>query len=99
MAYDEIELDYDLADQMARTFQQGAEQLQHTMQEMQGIASTLEEGALLGRGGTAFVEAIRSKLCPSLGRLTDKFKELEGDVQAAVAAMRKADEESRKQFG
>jgi WXG100 family type VII secretion target len=99
MAHDQIKLNYDLAEEMARTFQQGAQELQHTMQEMQNIAQTLEEGALLGRGGQAFVDAIRSKLCPSIGRLSDKFNELEGDVHAAVAAMRQADAESKKQFG
>jgi WXG100 family type VII secretion target len=99
MATDKIKLNYDQADQMAKTFKQGAQELQRTMQEMQNIAQTLEEGALLGRGGQAFVEAIRSKLCPSIGRLNDKFNELEGDVQAAIAAMRQADAESKKQFG
>jgi len=97
MSQDEIKLDYDKAANMARTFQQGGEQLQDTMQEMQKLANTLEEGALLGRGGQAFVEAIRGKLSPSLTRLIDKFKELEGDVNKAVALMRQADEESAKQ--
>ncbi|HEX9438599.1 MAG TPA: hypothetical protein VF909_02910, partial [Roseiflexaceae bacterium] len=73
--------------------------LQRTLHEMQSIAQTLEEGALLGQGGSAFVDAIRSKLCPSIGRLSDKFNELEGDVHAAIAAMRQADAESKKQFG
>lgn len=99
MSYDEIKLDYGKAEDMAKTFHAGMEQLQDTMQEMQNIANTLEDGALLGNGGTAFVEAIRSKLCPSLARLTEKFEELEGDVQAAIEYMREADEESRRQFG
>ena len=96
MAQDEIKLDYDKAANMARTFQQGGEQLQDTMQEMQKLANTLEEGALLGRGGQAFVEAIRGKLAPSLTRLIDKFQEMESDVNKAVALMRQADEESAK---
>jgi WXG100 family type VII secretion target len=94
---EEIKLDYDKAGNMARTFQQGGEQLQDTMQEMQKIANTLEEGALLGGGGQAFVDSIRGKLSPSLSRLIDKFKELETDVNKAVALMRQADEESAKQ--
>jgi WXG100 family type VII secretion target len=99
MATDKIKLNYDQAEHMAKTFQQGAQQLQQTLQEMQNIAQTLEEGALLGRGGQAFVEAIRGKLSPSIGRLSDKFNEMEGDVHAAIAAMRQADSESKKQFG
>ncbi len=99
MATDKIKLNYDQADQMAKTFKQGAQQLQQTMQEMQNIAQTLEEGALLGRGGQAFVAAIRANLCPSLKKLSDKYIELEGDVHAAIKFMQQADAESKQQFG
>ena len=95
MPYDEIKLDYGLAEDMSRIFQQGAEQLQDTMQEMQNIANLLEEGALLGRGGSAYVDALRSKLTPSLSKLIEKFRELDKDVQAAVQDMKQADERSK----
>ncbi|MFZ4664212.1 MAG: WXG100 family type VII secretion target [Caldilineaceae bacterium] len=96
---DKIKLDYGLAEEMIRTFEQGVEQLQDTMQEMQTIATMIEGGALLGRGGDAFKDAIRSKLCPSIGRLTDKFQELSRDVDAAVKYMREADTQSKGLFG
>ncbi len=96
---DKIKLDYGLAEEMIRTFEQGVEQLQDTMQEMQTIASMIESGALLGRGGDSFKEAIRSKLCPSIGRLTDKFQELSRDVDAAVKYMREADTQTKGMFG
>jgi len=99
MATDKIKLNYDQADQMAKTFKQGAQQLQQTIQEMQNIAQTLEEGALLGRGGQAFVAAIRTNLCPSLKKLSDKYNELERDVHAAIKYMQQADQESKQQFG
>jgi WXG100 family type VII secretion target len=98
MAHDKIKLNYEQADHMAKTFKQGAQQLQQTMQEMNNIAQTLEEGALLGRGGSAFVEALRTKLCPSLKKLGDKYTELEGDVHAAIKLMQQADRESKQQF-
>jgi len=96
---DKIKLDYGLAEEMIRTFEQGVEQLQDTMQEMQNIATMIEGGALLGRGGDAFKDAIRSKLAPSIGRLTDKFQELSRDVDAAVKYMREADTQSKGLFG
>jgi WXG100 family type VII secretion target len=99
MSYDEIRLNYDLAAEMAKTFQDGAEALQDTMQEMQNIANILADGALLGRAGATFVEAIRNKLCPSIAKLTDKFTELKGDVEKAVEDMKQADQESASQFG
>jgi WXG100 family type VII secretion target len=94
----EIKLNYAMAEEMAQTFKQGTEQLQDTMLEMQSLANLLEGGALKGRGGTAFVEAIRNKLSPALTRLTEKFQELEGDVKAAIEAMREADSQAESGF-
>lgn len=98
MAYDEIRVVYDSMDDMSQTFRQGVEQLQDTMQEMQSIANVLEEGALLGRGGEAFVDAIRSKLAPAMSRLTDKFEELDKDVQDAKNYAQEADKQSKGMF-
>lgn len=95
---DKIKLDYGLAEEMIRTFEQGVEQLQDTMQEMQNVANMIEGGALLGRGGDAFKEAIRGKLSPAISRLTDKFQELSKDVDAAVKYMRDADAQAKGMF-
>jgi WXG100 family type VII secretion target len=95
---DEIRVVYADMEEMSRTFQRGAEQLKDTMQEMQNIAGVLEDGALLGMGGQAFVEAIRGKLCPAVNRLSDKFNELDRDVRAAVRFAREADRESKGKF-
>jgi uncharacterized protein YukE len=91
---EEIKLDYGLAEDMVRTFQDGVEQWQETLQAMQDVAKMLEEGALLGEGGEAFVDTINSSLSPSLSRLTDKYLELVGDVRAAINYMREADKQS-----
>lgn len=96
--YDEIKLDYGLAGDMAKTFQEGAEQLQDVMQEMTQLSNMLEEGALLGRGGVAFVDAIRNKLNPSIAKLTEKFNELKGDVEGAIKDMQEADKVSADKF-
>jgi WXG100 family type VII secretion target len=96
---DKIKLDYRQAEEMIKTFRQGKEQLQQTLQEMQAVANTIEGGALLGRGGDAFKDAIRGKLCKSIESLSNKFGELEGDVKKAMDAMKQADSESKSQFG
>ena len=98
MAHDKIKLNYEQAEEMAKTFKEGSQTLQQTMQEMQKLAQMLQEGGLLGRGGNEFVNAIQSNLCPSIGRMSNKFNELEKDVKAAIAAMRQADSESKQQF-
>ena len=98
MATDEIRVVYELMEEMSQTFDAGVEQLQDTMQEMQSVASTLEDGALLGDGGDAFKDAIRGKLCPAIGRLTDKFSELKEDVVAAKNYAEEADKQSKGMF-
>ncbi len=94
----EIKMDYGLMEDMNRTFLQGVEQLQDTMQAMQNVANEMEDGALLGRGGTAFTEAIRGKLCPAISRLTDKFQELAEDIQKAMEDMKSADTSTERMY-
>ncbi len=95
---DKIKLDYRLAEEMEQTFRKGQQQLQQTLQEMQGVANTLEGGALLGRGGDAFKDAVKAKLCKSITNLNAKFKELEDDVKKAVQYMQEADAASKSKF-
>ena len=98
MAYDEIRVVYESMEEMCQTFNQGIEQLQDTNQEVQSLASMMEDGALLGRGGVAFVDAIRGKLTPAISRLTEKFEELRDDVQAAKQYAEEADKRSKGMF-
>jgi WXG100 family type VII secretion target len=95
---DIIKMDYGMMEEMAQTFAQGVEQLQDTMQAMQSVANDLEDGALLGRGGVAFTEAIRDKLCPAISRLTEKFQELAQDVQKAMEDMKSADTSTERMY-
>lgn len=94
-----IKLDYGKAEDMIKTFDQGSQQLQTTLQEMQNLANILEGGALLGDGGSAFCDAIRGKLCPAIQKLDAKFKELSKDVKGAVSDMKQSDAASKSMFG
>lgn len=98
MAYDEIRVVYESMEEMCQVFNQGIEQFQDTNQEMQTLAGMMEDGALLGNGGSAFVEAIRGKLTPAISRLTEKFEELRDDVQAAKQYAEEADKRSKGMF-
>lgn len=98
MAYDEIRVVYESMDEMCQTFNQGMEQLEDTNKEVQALAAMMEDGALLGRGGVAFVEAIRSKLAPAIMRLSEKFEELRDDVQDAKEYAEAADEQVKGMF-
>jgi WXG100 family type VII secretion target len=91
-------MDYGLMEDMSKTFQQSVEQLQDTLQAMQNVANELEDGALLGRGGDAFTEAIRNKLSPAISRLTEKMQELSEDVNKAMEDMRSADSSTERMY-
>ena len=95
---DIIKMDYDLMEDMARAFGEGASQLEDTRKEVENLAATLEAGALLGLSGSAFSDALRSKMAPAIARLGDKFSELRADVQAAMGDMQDADRTAKSQF-
>ena len=95
---DEIRMDYGLMEDMSSTFSQGVEQLQDTVQSIQNIANEMEDGALLGQGGAAFVDALRGKLTPRISSLIAKFEELTTDINKAMDDMRTADEISERMF-
>jgi WXG100 family type VII secretion target len=91
-------MDYDLMHKMAQDFHHGAEELQDTLTEIQNIANQMNDGALIGRGGDAFVDALRGPLSSSITRLIMKFQELRTDVIIAMREMKQADIESARKF-
>ena len=93
-----IKMDCGMMREMAQALLQGATQLDETMAEMKSIAQALEGGALLGRGGDAFVDAINSKLSPSINRMKDKFEELAQDVLKAMEDMQSADTSTERMY-
>ena len=95
---EEIRLVIPTAEDMIKTFVECVNVLQETSSRMEKVASTLEGGALLGQGGTAFVEAIRDSLLPALGRMEEKYQELAQDVRKAIEDMQEADQESKGKF-
>ncbi|HRV91764.1 MAG TPA: WXG100 family type VII secretion target [Anaerolineae bacterium] len=98
MSYEEIKLDYGKAEAMIQSFNAGKQQLEQTNSQMKKIADQLQSGALLGKGGQAFTEAITGSLVPSIDKLTEKFEELAGDVQAAINYMQQADRRAKSKF-
>lgn len=99
MAHDIIKIDFAKAEDMRKTFKASSQQLDQTIKEMQAIANTLEQGALLGTGGKAYVDAIKTKLIPSLNKFKAKMNELDNDVKAAVDYMKEGDAQVKSQMG
>jgi WXG100 family type VII secretion target len=94
----DVQMDYDMMEDMARLFKDGAQQLEDLARSMQGIAQKLEDGALLGKGGQAFADAIQQKLCKKINLLEDKFNELSQDVYGALVDLRDGDTEAASRF-
>lgn len=94
----ELKMVYDAIEDMANAFTQGAHTLEAVTSELNNIAATLEGGALLGRGGDAFVSAIRDRLTGRINRLRDKFQELNRDIIVAMGEMRREDLGTERTF-
>jgi len=94
----DVQMDFDLMEDMARLFKEGSQHMEDLIRAMQEIANRLDDGALLGRGGHAFSEAIRDKLNSRIGLLQDKLDELSLDVYGALVDLRDGDTESASRF-
>lgn len=94
----DVQMDYDLMEDMARLFREGSQHLEDLTRSMQNIAGRLEDGALLGRGGDALAQAIRGSLVSRIGALQDKLQELSQDVYGALVDLRDGDTEAASRF-
>ena len=94
----DVQMDYDMMEDMNNAFRNAVAQMDDTIRLMQSIANSLEDGALLGKGGNAFADALRSKLTPAMTRLQDKFDELAGDVYGALVDLRDGDSTAASRF-
>ena len=94
-----IKMDYPSMEEMANAFQQGNQTLEDIMREMEAVASSMEGGALLGRGGDMWVSSIRDRLIRvRLSKLAEKFQELNQDVIGALVDLRDGDHEAQSRF-
>ncbi|HSQ17722.1 MAG TPA: WXG100 family type VII secretion target [Anaerolineales bacterium] len=94
-----IKMDYGAMEDMAQTFRESGQTLEDIMHEMESVAASMEGGALLGRGGQAWVSAIRERLIRTrLQKLTDKMNELSMDIYGALVDLRDGDHESQSRF-
>ena len=94
----DVQMDFDLMEDMARLFRDGAQRVDDLIRHMENIAGRLEDGALLGKGGDAMADALRQRLNPRLSALQDKLSELGMDVYGALVDLRDGDSEAASRF-
>jgi len=94
----DVQMDYDMVEEMARIFDQSAEEMEDIARVMQQIAEMMEQGAMVGEGGTRFVEGLNGPMANSLSKFSNKFVELSRDVYGALISLRDGDTEAGSRF-
>jgi uncharacterized protein YukE len=94
----DVKMNYDSMERMEKAFHAAHQQVGESMREMEKIAKSMEDGALVGDAGKAFVDAIRSKLIKRMKVVQEKLQELEGDIRGAVSATRDGVSTAKSRF-
>lgn len=94
----DVRMNYGSMEKMEKEFDAAANALQDSYTEMNKIAKMMEDGALHGVGGDAFIEAIEGSLIPALEALMFKMQELASDINGAVAATRDGVSTAKSRF-
>lgn len=84
---------------MSDAFGKAKETLTNTQSTMGKIADSMDQGALQGSGGSKFVDAIKSKLNPKLGKLMDKMQTEHDNVKKAIDRIHQAESSAKSPFG
>lgn len=82
----DVKMNYNSMENMEKAFHAAQQQVTDSSNEMEKIAKTLEDGALLGRAGDAFKDAIRSKLIQAMKQIAEDMGTLEKDINGARQA-------------
>jgi uncharacterized protein YukE len=80
----DVKMNYGSMEKMKTAFKQAGSQLDQTMGEMKKLAKMMQDGALQGDGGSAFVDAISRRLMKRMKALHEKMVQMQGDIQDAV---------------
>jgi len=93
---DEIKLDYAKAQNRAKAFTKGKDELEGIKTAIGKIAEDLDGGAMIGDGGKAYSQAIKEVFLKSLDKFIQKFEEETKDVNDAIKDMQAADSASKQ---
>lgn len=94
----DLQADYDGLSAMSDMFGTAAQQMDQMQSSIQQMVSMLEGGALLGVAGDRLVHALQNNLSKKVAFGADKFRELQGDVRAAMGEISDADQTGAGQF-
>lgn len=95
---DIIKMNYEAMQEMAAHCKNTSQRLTETAKLAAQLANQMQNGALVGDAGEAFSNALTSAFSPAVGRLAQKFLEIAGDIEGAMADMRTSDGKAGGQF-
>ena|SRR5712692_2003411 len=98
MAQHDVQMSYDVMEQMADSLRSGAQQFEDTHRTVQQIVSMLEGGALLGAAGQKLAETLKTKLSSKLQSGGQRLDELAKDIEGAMRDMQQADSSAAGKF-
>ena len=91
-------MNYQTMREMNKEFTAAQAQLQDTLTAVKKLAKDMEGGALQGQAGQTFVGAINGPLTKALQKLSEKMKELAGDIEGARAFYEDGEKKSQSRF-
>lgn len=94
---DQIRVNYAALEDMSKHCQKVAVELQQTATAANKIAAQMQNGALVGKPGDAFVQAL-AQLSARTMKLSGKFVEVSNDIKQAMADMQAADSAAANKF-
>ena len=94
---DKIRANYPAMEDMAKHCQMVAQQLQQTASAANKIAAQMQNGALVGKPGDAYVQAL-GQLQARTMKLSGKFIEVANDIKQAISDMQAADSAAGGKF-
>lgn len=94
---DKIRANYPAMEDMAKHCQMVAQQLQQTASLANKIAAQMQNGALVGKPGDAYVQAL-GQLQQRTMKLSGKFIEVANDIKQAMSDMQAADSTAGNKF-
>jgi len=95
---DKSGMNYQTMREMNKEFTAAQAQLQDTLQAVKKLGKDIEGGALQGQAGQTFQAALNGPLTKALQKLSDKMKELAGDVEGARAFYEDGETKSQSRF-
>ena len=91
-------MNYQTMREMNKEFTAAQAQLTDTLMAVKKLGKDMEGGALQGQAGQTFQAALNGPLTKALQKLSEKMKELAGDVEGARAFYEDGEKKSQSRF-